>query len=433
MEYFDVLTEDGDRTGIQETRGEVHRDGAWHGSVHIWIIENGQVLLQKRSKNKDLYPGRFDAACTGHTDAYESPLEAARRELFEELSLKVEARDLKLLFVQKTRVKEGNFVSNEVNYVYRMTRQTNRTEPKPNREEIDKLVWVDCDELKKQLSKKNDAYCFESEEYERVLSDDTQNSVRTNFHTHTYRCRHAEGTEEEYVREAMEKGIDILGFSDHAPFMHNDYGCRMGYAELDGYLSELDRLILKYGGQIRILKGLEIEYLDSKNDYYYDLLAKRGLDYLALGEHFFETGYGEENIFNDGIDSTVFVRYAQAVERALKTGYFSFVAHPDIMFIRNFAWDDNSERACDIIINAAQKYNAVLEFNANGIRRGKSTYPDGVRYPYPHKAFWEKVSQTDVRVLVGADCHSPSQIYDACMERAVLYADSMGLNTIKMF
>lgn len=431
MEYFDILTEDGDRTGMQETRNEVHRDGAWHGSVHIWIIENGQVLLQKRSKNKDLYPGRFDAACTGHIDIYESPLEAAQRELFEELSLKIKAQDLKLLFVQKTHAKEKNFVSNEVNYVYRLTCQANRSELKYNHEEIDKLIWLDCDELQKQLLKQNNVYCFGYEEYERVLNDDTPNSIRTNFHTHTYRCKHAEGTEEEYVQEAIEKGVNILGFSDHAPFMHNDYGYRMGYTELERYLSELDRLILKYSGQIRILKGLEIEYLDSKNDYYYNLLTKHGLDYLALGEHFFESEYGEENIFNDGADSTVLVRYAQAIERALKTGYFSFVAHPDIMFIRNFKWDDNSEQACDIIINAAQKYNTILEFNANGIRRGKSNFYDGVRYPYPHKAFWEKVSKANVRVLVGADCHSPSQIYDACMERAVLYADTMGLNTIK--
>ena len=45
-----------------------------------------------------------------------------------------------------------------------------------------------------------------------------------NYHTHTWRCNHATGTEREYVEAAIADGIRILGFSDHSPyFFDGDY------------------------------------------------------------------------------------------------------------------------------------------------------------------------------------------------------------------
>ena len=57
--------------------------------------------------------------------------------------------------------------------------------------------------------------------------------MKANYHTHTERCRHAQGTEEDYIREALKAGVSILGFSDHAPFPDHDFGFRMPYDELE--------------------------------------------------------------------------------------------------------------------------------------------------------------------------------------------------------
>ena len=43
-----------------------------------------------------------------------------------------------------------------------------------------------------------------------------------NYHTHTYLCRHAFGTVEEYVARAVENGIKHMGFSEHAPLRFPD-------------------------------------------------------------------------------------------------------------------------------------------------------------------------------------------------------------------
>lgn len=42
----------------------------------------------------------------------------------------------------------------------------------------------------------------------------------TNYHTHTTRCGHAEGTEEEYILTALRCGYKVLGFSDHTPWAY---------------------------------------------------------------------------------------------------------------------------------------------------------------------------------------------------------------------
>ena len=55
---------------------------------------------------------------------------------------------------------------------------------------------------------------------------------KINFHTHTNRCRHADGIAADYVQSALSAGVTQLGFSDHAPFPDYDFGMRMPYCEL---------------------------------------------------------------------------------------------------------------------------------------------------------------------------------------------------------
>lgn len=99
MELFDILNEDGTRSGLRRERGVAHREGSLHGTVHMWIVrENGRgsydVLLQKRSMNKDSNPGCYDISSAGHISAGDSALPAAVREMGEELGLVVEPEQL---------------------------------------------------------------------------------------------------------------------------------------------------------------------------------------------------------------------------------------------------------------------------------------------------------------------------------------------------
>ena len=253
--------------------------------------------------------------------------------------------------------------------------------------------------------------------------------MKINYHTHTNRCLHAQGSEEDYVISAIHSNIDVLGFSDHAPFPDKDYGLRMSYDQLNAYTNTLDMLAEKYKNDIKLVKGLEIEYLPKYNQYYEDLLTKEGLQYLLLGEHFFSSSIGFYNIY-DATSTDIYIEYAKAIASAMETNYFKIVAHPDLFLLNPFKWDKNCEAACDIIINAAIKTNSILEFNANGFRRGKSEFPDGVRYQYPHQVFWKKVSSTNIPVIIGSDSHNPSQVWDDTVEFAYKNLKEYGISPI---
>lgn len=256
---------------------------------------------------------------------------------------------------------------------------------------------------------------------------------KVNYHTHTELCRHAAGMEADYVQKALEKKMDVLGFSDHAPYPDNRYGLRMEYHELTPHIERLKKLQQEYRGRLDIRIGLEIEYAEADRDYYEMLLNEAGVEYLLLGQHIFRTSAGEEvntYFIEQTKDTGYYLEYARSIEAGMRAGYFKAVAHPDLFFINELPLDENCGKACDIIINAAAETNTILEFNANGLRRGKKQYPDGLRYPYPHYFFWEKVSRMGIPVLINSDCHNPDNLWDEVMEDAYRLAEKWGLNVI---
>ena len=121
MEQIDIVCEDGQPTGLRASRAEVHRKGLWHRTVHIWIYnEKYGVLLQKRSQNKESHPGLWDISCAGHISAGESSVDAAIKELNEELGVRARADDLKFLFSEKSFFvqQKGRYIDREIHDTY---------------------------------------------------------------------------------------------------------------------------------------------------------------------------------------------------------------------------------------------------------------------------------------------------------------------------
>ena len=84
-----------------------------------------------------------------------------------------------------------------------------------------------------------------------------------NYHTHTWRCNHATGTERQYVENALTAGLQILGFSDHSPYFfpgdyYSDY--RMYVHQTEEYFRTMTDLKAEYAGQIDLHIGVEAEY-----------------------------------------------------------------------------------------------------------------------------------------------------------------------------
>ncbi len=86
-EIFDVVDADDQVTGTA-TRGEVHANHLLHRAVHVFVFnKRGDLLLQQRSRLKDVHPGLWDSSVAGHLDAGEDYPAAALRELAEEMGI----------------------------------------------------------------------------------------------------------------------------------------------------------------------------------------------------------------------------------------------------------------------------------------------------------------------------------------------------------
>lgn len=152
-EYFDVLDENGYKTGRTKPRDAVHRDGDWHAAVNIFVLNpQNEVLLQRRAPNKDSYPNMWDLSCGGHVTAGEDYQTAAIRELEEELGLVVGPEDLIELGKFKTSSHpRPDFINNSIEKVY-LLRTTRKLEDFTIQEdELSAIKYVPWRELRAMI------------------------------------------------------------------------------------------------------------------------------------------------------------------------------------------------------------------------------------------------------------------------------------------
>ncbi len=237
--------------------------------------------------------------------------------------------------------------------------------------------------------------------------------MKNNYHTHMYLCRHAVGDVEDYVLEAIKLGFKSLGMSDHAPFAElEDRSIRMHPSDLKTYLAQCNACIKKYATKIKIYKGLEIEYFSSHIKTYETLLTQ--VDYLALGQHYIVDESAPNNLRSTYTLQTKehIITYVDTLIEAMRSKYFRFVCHPDLMLYNVKKFDEFISEQSRRIIEVAIECNMPLEINANGIRKGLRETEDGPRYLYPRLEFWKLVKQIGAKVIISSDAHQPSNLYN---------------------
>lgn len=113
-EVLDIVNEKNELTGKKEKRDMVHKKGLYHRASHVWIVNNKkEILCQKRSKNKKIFPAKWDMSFGGHVksgDTYES---TAISELKEELGIGVNPGDL--IFIMDTKINQVEDIEEVVN------------------------------------------------------------------------------------------------------------------------------------------------------------------------------------------------------------------------------------------------------------------------------------------------------------------------------
>ena len=236
------------------------------------------------------------------------------------------------------------------------------------------------------------------------MKSQMQNFLNANYHTHTTRCKHAYGSEREYIEAAIALGIKILGFSDHIPCPYKNgfvSGIRMDMEEAPEYVSTLRSLGEEYKNDIRIYVGFEAEYVPKFYREQMDMCDLLGIDYLIMGQHFL----GSEDVgpyTGTPTEDEERVRdYVDTVLEGMRTGSYCCLAHPDILNFQGldsiYEWE--MTRLCKELKNM----DIPLELNLLGISQNKQ---------YPAERFWKIVSEIGNEVVMGLDAHCVEHLMD---------------------
>lgn len=228
--------------------------------------------------------------------------------------------------------------------------------------------------------------------------------MKANYHTHTIRCNHASGSDEEYVISAIKGGYDELGFSDHSCWQYSsDFipHIRMQYEQFDEYYESISKLKEKYRDKISIKIGLECEYFPKYMDWLKTFIQDKKLDYIILGNHF---NGSDENGCYYGIscaDDVILTRYIDDAIAGLKTGLYSYLAHPDLFMRGRNVWDDHAIKESYRLCRYCKENDIVIEYNLEGAMVNAQNQT--LDYPYPD--FWKIVSEVGNTAIIGVDAH----------------------------
>ena len=232
-----------------------------------------------------------------------------------------------------------------------------------------------------------------------------------NFHTHTFRCKHAKGDVDDYCRRALELGMETLGFSDHTALPDDRWlVARMPYAELDNYVAAIDRGRVDFP-KLKILKGMECEYVPAFRAFYSEeLIGQYGFEFLVGASHFFLADGEWVGTYGGTTDAASLRAYADYTVDMMRSGLFDFIAHPDLFGNCYATWDADTAACSRDILEAARDLDVGMEINALGMRKQARQKAEDPFPLYPWRPFWELAAEVDAPVIVNSDAHRPEDL-----------------------
>lgn len=227
--------------------------------------------------------------------------------------------------------------------------------------------------------------------------------MRYDLHNHTTRCNHAVGTMDEYIEQAIKRGIDGFGFACHAP-MEFDKAYRMSLSELSEYQDDVLKLKAQYAGVCDIVLGLEVDYLPG---YMEESVLNFECDYLIGSVHFIE-GWGFDNpafiaeYDRRDLDECWRIYLHETIAMA-GCGYFDIVGHFDLFKV--FGHQPSGHVQSDILrtLEAIKESGMTMEINAAGLRKK-------VAEAYPSAEILRLAHTLEIPITFSSDAHAPEQV-----------------------
>ena len=227
--------------------------------------------------------------------------------------------------------------------------------------------------------------------------------MKVDLHNHTTLCNHAEGTVDSYVQEAIKQGIDVYGFSDHAP-MDFDPKYRMNFEQMETYKQWVMDTKTKYADKIEVLFGYEVDYLPGHMD---ERILNADVDYLIGSVHFInEWGFDNPEFIgqykHEDID-VIWQKYFDLIEQMAKTKLFDIVGHIDLIKVFKYMPKRDITEIAMPALKAIKEADMVLEINVAGYRKPCAE-------PYPSPSLLKAAFELNIPITFSSDAHKPEQV-----------------------
>ncbi len=243
--------------------------------------------------------------------------------------------------------------------------------------------------------------------------------MKTNYHTHSTFCDGI-GHPEEYIKAAIEKNFDTLGFSSHGilPFV-NPYA--LTKEKINKYKNAILELKEKYKKSIEIQLGLEIDYTNNK--IITENFDKNQWNYIIASVHIIiaDNKYYEIDGSEQTLKEILNIKYQNNVEELVKDYYFNLrnliknekfdiLGHFDLIKKRNnnfIFFDENSSWYKNEVIKTLDTLAEnphILEINTGGLSRKT------INTIYPSPWILNLCRDRDIKLVLNSDAHQPDHI-----------------------
>lgn len=232
------------------------------------------------------------------------------------------------------------------------------------------------------------------------------------YHLHTPLCKHAEGEMEEYVETAIENGMTEICFSDHIPLPGGfDMEHRMSLEDMESYLEKISILKRRYR-EIKILAGIEADYIEGYEEYLEGFLSTYPLDLVIMSIHFIRRWPPGQWVFDfEYTKKTIrqkYKDYLNAMIKGIKTGLFDIVGHLDLIKQPRFPVLKTNQNEVKQVLEATIQEDMSIELNFSGLWKP-------INDLYPCLDILEMVVAKDIPIVMSSDAHSPEYV-GACFD-----------------
>ena len=245
------------------------------------------------------------------------------------------------------------------------------------------------------------------------------------YHMHTELTDGA-GRPLDYAQVAVERKLDEIGCSDHAPLGDRDTDWTMKLKDLDTYVGWVHAAQREFPSLV-IKLGLEVDFIPGREDWIRELAARHPWDYFLGSVHFvgeFPVDRSADDWQNEDVDER-WHQYFDLWRQAATSRLFDSLAHPDLPKKFNFRPSKDFTAIYEEVLQTVAEANVAIEVSTAGLRKP-------CREIYPSEAFLRVARRLNIPITLGSDAHLPQDVGQD-FDKAVALAHTCGYDRICQF